>query len=548
MARVEVRSQSWGTLWDLYGNVQVGQLASIDTTVYAASSGGTEVTPGNFYTGGDGTLPGWVDEGDWILTIDDDDYGAPAVSGTLPPRVGALESDQVAQDVEIAARAPNVALPILTKNYAMPTGGNDSPALADAFDDAEARGGDVIEARAGTHSFATKVDLPPRCSIIGAGASTIFRASGDNFILGLRGLSGGGPSYQSRVAHVWFQGPAGGPQAAGGALDFTDAEYNLTVDHIWLGDNLYYGLFMVPGQPAGIWTLDRVRWNGVAGCMYAIEVGSGADLLSDVTCTRFVGTGASPADMARWLFVRNGVDTLSFGDSLFTGGDLGAVIGVDGAPGSVTNPKFTNFVLDTLDSEGFNIQKCSSLDLTACGIQGCGNATLPGLRVGPSANSVRVLGGNVNFNDGDGIVINEGAANTKILGTDILSNNLTNQAFGSGVSISADASDIDIDHCPIGNGVLTMPDVVGNPGPAGHQKYGVLVAGGGGDYIRLGRSNRYAGNENAAILNAATGIHNEIDTGLGAANPDTSGASLATLETEVNQVKALLRARGLMPS
>lgn len=92
MARVEVRSQAWGTLWDRAGNVQVGMLAAINTTVYAAATGGTTIAPAAFVTDVNGALPGFVDEGDWALTVAGVVLVAPAVSGSLPPRVGSLES------------------------------------------------------------------------------------------------------------------------------------------------------------------------------------------------------------------------------------------------------------------------------------------------------------------------------------------------------------------------------------------------------------------------------------------------------------------------
>lgn len=84
MALVKVSGQSWGTLWDLFGNVKVGQAASINTTVYQAD-GVTALPgmPGAFFTDISGALPGYVFEGPWTLTVGASTFPAEAVSGTL---------------------------------------------------------------------------------------------------------------------------------------------------------------------------------------------------------------------------------------------------------------------------------------------------------------------------------------------------------------------------------------------------------------------------------------------------------------------------------
>ena len=97
MARVLVATQPWGLLWEKDGNRNVkvpvaGQLAAINTTVYTAATGGTTISAPAFVTNADGELPGYVEEGDWTLTVNGESFPAAAVSGGIPGRVTAVEN------------------------------------------------------------------------------------------------------------------------------------------------------------------------------------------------------------------------------------------------------------------------------------------------------------------------------------------------------------------------------------------------------------------------------------------------------------------------
>jgi hypothetical protein len=99
MARVLVATQPWGVLWEKDGNRNVkvplpGVLAAIDTTVYTASSGGTTIAAPSFVTNTDGELPGYVEEGNWTLTVNAETFAAPAIGGGIPDRVASLEGVQ----------------------------------------------------------------------------------------------------------------------------------------------------------------------------------------------------------------------------------------------------------------------------------------------------------------------------------------------------------------------------------------------------------------------------------------------------------------------
>ncbi len=81
MALTAVSGESWGTLWDRNGNVLVGQLASINTTVYTTAAGITVLAPASFITNSNGALPGYVADGDWTLTVNATNYPASTSSG-----------------------------------------------------------------------------------------------------------------------------------------------------------------------------------------------------------------------------------------------------------------------------------------------------------------------------------------------------------------------------------------------------------------------------------------------------------------------------------
>ena len=98
MARVLVATQPWGVLWEKQGDRTLkvptaGQLASIATTVYTASTGGTTISAPAFISDDLGQLPGYVEEGGPYLFDRGDDVPVEvhAVSGGVPGRVADLE-------------------------------------------------------------------------------------------------------------------------------------------------------------------------------------------------------------------------------------------------------------------------------------------------------------------------------------------------------------------------------------------------------------------------------------------------------------------------
>jgi hypothetical protein len=85
MARVQIAAQPWGVIVDQDGNVREGitptvtGLDSSPVTVYAASTGGTAVT--SLATNARGEIPGWIDEGSYLLTTSAGSYQVEALQG-----------------------------------------------------------------------------------------------------------------------------------------------------------------------------------------------------------------------------------------------------------------------------------------------------------------------------------------------------------------------------------------------------------------------------------------------------------------------------------
>jgi hypothetical protein len=73
MARVEIASQAWGYVIDRRGRPKANGLCAIDTTVFAASAGATEIAAPDFKSDDEGFLPGFVEQGTYTFVEADGD-------------------------------------------------------------------------------------------------------------------------------------------------------------------------------------------------------------------------------------------------------------------------------------------------------------------------------------------------------------------------------------------------------------------------------------------------------------------------------------------
>jgi hypothetical protein len=356
----------------------------------------------------------------------------------------------------------------------------------------------TVEIPAGTWTLSAPVTIPDFVSIEGHGRGTRVQCNGNFYAFSFA------PGNHSRLSHLYID--AASAQATGGAIDFANAGSNTQADHIWFGPNLNTSVRITPVGSGGLFEFDHLRFLVGGGRNIGIQIGDGTHNVPNVFINDVMGLVASNADINLWLDIRNNVDTLHFTNAIFFKGTKGARVGDDTATGALTNSKFGRVVFDSMAQEGWHFRKSYLTDVTACGAQGCGSTTLPGVRFGPAVQALTMEGGNIHECVKDGAWIESGAKGVKLLGVNIANNNTSNTAFGAGLSVLANASDWDAIGCKLGNG---MYDDGGVSVQAGHQKYGILIAGGTSSNFGI-IDNRFVGNETAPYLNAGTGANQVI--------------------------------------
>lgn len=167
---------------------EAGQLASINTTVYLAATGGTTIAPAALVTNPKGELPGFVEQGTWLLTLGATVYKVEAVVGDS---VLALESDQavIAADVAVIKEAP-----INLRRLGAIGDGTANPEDQTAFDDAidllPADGGEIY-GPAGAYIVNMEFDQNSVTLLgDGRGATTFAATSGDLLTLAPSAVGG----------------------------------------------------------------------------------------------------------------------------------------------------------------------------------------------------------------------------------------------------------------------------------------------------------------------------------------------------------------------
>ncbi len=315
MARVEVRSQAWGTLWDRFGNIQIGQLAAIDTTVYVADTGGATVAPSNFYAGANGSLPGWVEEGDWTLTVNGDSYGAPAVSGDVGARTSSLES----------GHSLSPATPLFTA-------AQNTTHINDALAARDSDGGGVVELRernGDTYTNGGHV-IPPGVTVVGLRRQvTKVVNRGSSYTFRLTDESSGGPG--CGLKHMSIHGALSGVPAVSGAVGVELGNgYGFDVEEVFIdgfndnGSGLKF--HNTPGALA--WTGGHhIRHISVVNCTRCVHfiADASADLyFGDIDIFDILiqpSTGQVGIRMDRGLFYNNRI----FGHFFYAGDNVIAI-------------------------------------------------------------------------------------------------------------------------------------------------------------------------------------------------------------------------------
>jgi hypothetical protein len=418
---------------------------------------------------------------------------ADAIAAAVAPLASQAALDAV--DADVATRALRANLKVNANDYVadfVPFAGPIEKAI-DVL--AGLGGGGAVELPAGLWEKSVAAEVPNFVFIEGHGEATVVRCTGDNYAFSFA------PGNRAGIRNLQID--AASVQTSGGGIDFTDAQFNIWLSDIYFGSNLHTSLNIAPTAQGGIYTIERIRWNGVAGCTKGIVIGDGNVITSDVYISHACGTAATTADMELWIDIaKGGADTVHITDSLFFGGGKGMEIGYRGASGDATNHKFTSLVFDNCDEEGVDIGSCRGVHFVNCAVQGAGQAAnnLPGVRIGAAAKMVNWTGGYIHECERDGILIANGSLGTRIRSADILNNNRQTVAFGAGITVEAGASDWTVEGCAVGNNI---------PGVTANQNYGIVAAGGAGDRIRV-TGNDFPGNLTAAYTNSGVTGQNVV--------------------------------------
>lgn len=418
---------------------------------------------------------------------------------------GGIQTDPAIQDLGAATltqiAALNASIAVVKEapiNVDYPEYGGDVEAALTAAGTAGIGTGAEVFIPPGNRAPTAAYTIPNGVHVFGAGPSTRINCAGNWFAFAFTGGN------RSRISNLYIS--ASSPQtAAGGGIDFTGAQYNIDVDHIYLGANLYTGLKLTPSAQGGIWFIDRIRWNGVTGCNTAIEIGDGTNLLSDVVLSRLSGTAATNTDMVNWIYQRTSTDTIIFNECEFVKGTNGALIAQTAVSGLVTGSRMRNVLFDTMSAAGVQIDNARDFEFLDCSLQDLGTTSTPAARIGgTNTQAVRWRGGIFQQNQGDGLVISTGAAKTLVHGVTFANNNTFNAAGKAGVSVAANVGKFQVLGCTIGN------DLTGTGVAAGHHKYGVVVAAGTSDNYIV--TNNTISVETTAVSDGGTGT-NKIITG-----------------------------------
>lgn len=390
---------------------------------------------------------------------------------------------------------------------------DDTEALQRSVNAVRSAGGLVI-IPTGTYKVTSAIEVPGGVNVVGSGYSTVLHAAGNHYVWSV--------SQRNRISGMRLR--AASAQSSGGGFDFTDALFNVYIDHIYFDSNMHTGFNVKPGQQGGLYHFDHIRFNGGADMNTGFALGNGTNLVTDIHMYDVIGTASTTADMANaWLDVDNNVDSLNMTDCLFYQGTVGIVLGTSSAAGVSSNHKLTNVVVDSMSSYGINCVEASRLDLTACAVQSSGSATEAGLNIAGGCYAVTMTGGIVQGSDTTGIAIQSGSLDTTINGVVVANNNTTDTASVYGIQASAGATDWAVLNCRSGNNLLGAT--------AGHQKRGLGINTGASDRFRV-IGNDFSDNETSGLLNNATGTDWVIDDNLGVITTTVASAATITLPGE----------------
>ena len=248
MARVLVAKQAWGVQFRMVGDrVHAWQnlACTIDTTVYAASTGGTPVS--SFTTNDFGELPGWVEEGTYNLTVNGVTTAVSTTSGSvitrmataeaditaLDARSDSLESDQVTLDARTDDLESGHVFAAVTPNSAGAAAAN-TTAINAALTAAAAAGGGIVHiARLGDIYTNGGHDIPPGVQVWGLGYATRMVNRGATWCFRLKDETADRPTVG--LKRIKVVGSLSGVAAASGGIGVEVSNgYGFDIDKVWV--------------------------------------------------------------------------------------------------------------------------------------------------------------------------------------------------------------------------------------------------------------------------------------------------------------------------
>ena len=303
--------------------------------------------------------------------------------------------------------------------------------------------GCVVAIEPGDFHLEQTVNVPSRVELRGAGAATWFHVGGDFCGFQYTGS-------QAAIRSISLD--AVSPQQAGGGICYHQADWNIESSDLLFGHNLAIGVDVAPAQDGrGIYTLRRLRWNGVLASGTAVRIGDGVHHISDVLIDGMSGTADTPANMDVWVDVLPNTDTIDLTRLTFIRGWTGVRVGYGGAPAAVTGFSLTNSpAIEGMTDYGVSIVSAQ-------------NARIHNVSVAQSRGGLAVYGGvrgldasglTLHYNRVDGATLFAGSQQVRLRDSTIADNNISNSPFGFGISLGAGLSDFILSGNQIGNGLL----------------------------------------------------------------------------------------------
>lgn len=472
-------------------SVAVKDLQGNNLTVYQAETGSSTFT-NPLTSDSNGQIEGFVEAPDYDLSVS----GAGISSYTQKVRT-----------------SPPGVFNVMSYGAKGDDSTNDRAAFAAADAAAAAYGGGDVVYPAKTFRVGSATPVSTGVNHLGQGWATLIRCTGNHFAFNLN------PGQRSRISGFRFN--AVSAQSSGGVVDFTNALFNVYIDHVYIDSNIHTAFNVKPAQQGGLYHFDHIRFNGGASMNTGFALGDGTNLITDIHMNDVIGTASTDSDMTNaWVDADNNVDSLNMVDCLFFNGTVGVILGTAGGGGACTNTKMTNVVVDNMSSYGFKLDDCSRLDATACAVQSSGSAANAGVNIGGNCVSVTILGGIVQSCVGTGIAIQSGSLDTTIDGVTVGNNNTSDTASTYGIQASAGATDWAVLNCRSGNNLFGAT--------AGHQKRGLGINTGASDRFRV-IGNDFTDNETSGLLNNATGTDFVVRDNLGVGIATVASAATLTV-------------------